>query len=165
MTHPYIKALELGVSMRQAQKHYFKNRTQENLIASKQAEKAFDDAASAALAAMSLGESHDGGCEKPKEGKRNECDCLRRPDSEGIPAGEIPASPATTEPKVVVTGLDTMAMTFAQWVQHNGDNDETHVITPPVWPTIGVLKAWITTLIRAQRLLSEPKAVSLGEWE
>ena len=35
---------DLGLTMRNAQKKYFKERTQENLIASKQAEKAFDDA-------------------------------------------------------------------------------------------------------------------------
>lgn len=35
---------DLGLTMRNAQKKYFKERTQENLIASKQAEKAFDGA-------------------------------------------------------------------------------------------------------------------------
>jgi hypothetical protein len=39
------RALRLGVVARQAQSTYFRNRTRENLIASKQAEKAFDDAA------------------------------------------------------------------------------------------------------------------------
>lgn len=38
-------ALELGVEMRKAQKIYFKDRNQQNLIASKQAENAFDAAA------------------------------------------------------------------------------------------------------------------------
>jgi hypothetical protein len=43
-------ALEAGIRMRQAQRHYFKVRTQEALVASKQAEKEFDDLASAAIA-------------------------------------------------------------------------------------------------------------------
>lgn len=47
-------------------------------------------------------------------------------------------------------GLDMMAKTFAQWVDFNSGNDESHVISPPVWPTVGVLKAWIVTLQRAQ---------------
>jgi len=39
------KALRLGVDMREKQKTYFKDRSKENLIASKQAETAFDRAA------------------------------------------------------------------------------------------------------------------------
>ena len=35
---------------------------------------------------------------KGEEAKRNECDCLRRPDSEGMPAGENPASPTPSQP-------------------------------------------------------------------
>ena len=35
---------QLGLKMRNAQKNYFKERSQENLIASKVAEKEFDDA-------------------------------------------------------------------------------------------------------------------------
>ena len=35
---------QLGLQMRNAQKNYFKERSQENLIASKVAEKEFDDA-------------------------------------------------------------------------------------------------------------------------
>jgi hypothetical protein len=38
-------ALRLGVDMREKQKTYFKDRSKENLIASKQAETAFDRAA------------------------------------------------------------------------------------------------------------------------
>jgi hypothetical protein len=38
-----------GVAMRAAQRAYFKDRSRENLIASKEAEKAFDAAARAAL--------------------------------------------------------------------------------------------------------------------
>jgi hypothetical protein len=45
-------ALRLGVDMRHAQVTYFKDRSKENLIASKQAEAAFDRAA--------LGEKKDG---------------------------------------------------------------------------------------------------------
>jgi hypothetical protein len=45
-------ALRLGVDMREKQKTYFKDRSKENLIASKQAETAFDRAA--------LGEKKDG---------------------------------------------------------------------------------------------------------
>lgn len=40
-----LEVVRLGVEMRQAQSAYFKNRTKENLIASKQAEAAFDKAA------------------------------------------------------------------------------------------------------------------------
>lgn len=69
---------------------------------------------------------------------------------------EIPGNSA------LISGLDTMALTFAQWIERNGGEDETHVITPPVWPTIGVLKAWVCTLVRAQRLLSERKPVSVS---
>jgi hypothetical protein len=42
-------ALAIGVDMRAKQRRYFKDRTQENLAASKQAEKAFDNAARQAL--------------------------------------------------------------------------------------------------------------------
>lgn len=42
-------AVRLGVEARQAQRAYFKDRTQSNLVASKQAEAAFDKAARAAL--------------------------------------------------------------------------------------------------------------------
>ncbi len=42
-------ALELGITAREAQKRYFKHRTRENLIASKEAERAFDLAAPLAL--------------------------------------------------------------------------------------------------------------------
>jgi len=45
-------ALRLGIDMREKQKAYFKDRSKENLIASKQAESAFDRAA--------LGEKKDG---------------------------------------------------------------------------------------------------------
>jgi len=38
-------ALRLGIDMREKQKAYFKDRSKENLIASKQAESAFDRAA------------------------------------------------------------------------------------------------------------------------
>ena len=38
------EALQLGADMRNAQKTYFKDRNQENLIKSKQTEKTFDDA-------------------------------------------------------------------------------------------------------------------------
>ena len=38
------EALQLGADMRNAQKTYFKDRNQGNLIKSKQTEKAFDDA-------------------------------------------------------------------------------------------------------------------------
>lgn len=73
---------------------------------------------------------------------------------------DSPASPS--EVSSLITGLDTMAMTFAQWIERNSDKgDDQHVITPPVWPTIGVLKAWVVTLVRAQRLLSEPVSISL----
>lgn len=41
------EALKLAVAMREAQRRYFQNRTRENLIASKDAEKAFDRAAGA----------------------------------------------------------------------------------------------------------------------
>jgi hypothetical protein len=40
---PQPTALSLAGKMRQAQKAYFAHRTQENLVAAKQAEKAFDD--------------------------------------------------------------------------------------------------------------------------
>ena len=43
------EALRQGVTMRAAQKAYFADRSRENLIASKEAEKAFDVAARAAL--------------------------------------------------------------------------------------------------------------------
>lgn len=49
-------ALRKGQYMRQKQKQYFKDRTQDNLIGSKQAEQAFDKAACAALE----GEKKDG---------------------------------------------------------------------------------------------------------
>lgn len=42
--------VRLGVATRDAQRAYFKARTPNNLIASKQAEKVFDDAAAALLA-------------------------------------------------------------------------------------------------------------------
>jgi hypothetical protein len=42
-------ALQLGVAARAAQNLYFKTRTREALVASKQAEKLFDDAAREAL--------------------------------------------------------------------------------------------------------------------
>ncbi|WP_445505044.1 hypothetical protein [Microvirga sp. G4-2] len=45
-------AVRLGVAMRQAQAAYFKDRTRENLIASKVAEKEFDTAARVALEEM-----------------------------------------------------------------------------------------------------------------
>ncbi len=43
------EALRRGVAMRAAQRAYFADRSRENLIASKEAEKAFDAAARAAL--------------------------------------------------------------------------------------------------------------------
>lgn len=43
------EALRQGVAMRAAQRAYFADRSRENLIASKEAEKAFDVAARAAL--------------------------------------------------------------------------------------------------------------------
>jgi hypothetical protein len=43
------EALRQGVAMRAAQKAYFADRSRENLIASKEAERAFDIAARAAL--------------------------------------------------------------------------------------------------------------------
>lgn len=43
------RALRLGVDMREKQKAYFKDRSKENLVASKQAESSFDRAASLAL--------------------------------------------------------------------------------------------------------------------
>lgn len=42
-------ALRIGIEMRNAQKAYFKDRTQHQLMASKVAEKAFDTAAKSAL--------------------------------------------------------------------------------------------------------------------
>lgn len=42
--------VRFGVAMRAAQRAYFKTRTIDNLAKSKQAEKAFDDAAAALLA-------------------------------------------------------------------------------------------------------------------
>ena len=43
------EALQQGVAMRAAQKTYFADRSRENLIASKEAERSFDAAARAAL--------------------------------------------------------------------------------------------------------------------
>ena len=43
------EALRLGVDARAAQRAYFKDRSQSNLVASKQSEAAFDKAARAAL--------------------------------------------------------------------------------------------------------------------
>jgi hypothetical protein len=48
-TPDLLSVVKLGVAMREAQRAYFKNRTQERLVASKQAEKAFDAAARAAI--------------------------------------------------------------------------------------------------------------------
>ncbi len=47
------ETLRLGVTMRERQRAYFKNRTLENLIASRQAEVAFDKASAAALKEIS----------------------------------------------------------------------------------------------------------------
>lgn len=44
-------ALKVGVQMRTAQKRYFRTRSQADLIASKEAERAFDHAAEVALTA------------------------------------------------------------------------------------------------------------------
>ena len=44
------EALRLGLAMREAQARYFKERSRESLIASKAAERAFDDTAKAVLA-------------------------------------------------------------------------------------------------------------------
>lgn len=46
---PAMAAVSLGIKMREAQRAYFKSRTSANLIASKNAEKAFDDACGRAL--------------------------------------------------------------------------------------------------------------------
>lgn len=70
---------------------------------------------------------------------------------------EIPGNEA------LVSGIDGIALSLASWVEFNqmhGEHDDQFVITPPCWPTIGTLKAWIVTLVRAQRLLSEQKPVS-----
>lgn len=45
-----LAALKAGIEMRRAQASYFKDRTRENLIASKEAEKRFDDLAKYAIA-------------------------------------------------------------------------------------------------------------------
>lgn len=45
-----LAAVEAGVAMRAAQARYFRDRSRDNLIASKVAERAFDQAASAAIA-------------------------------------------------------------------------------------------------------------------
>ena len=45
-----LEVARLGVEMRVAQNRYFRDRSKENLIASKQAESAFDKAAKAVLA-------------------------------------------------------------------------------------------------------------------
>lgn len=45
---------------------------------------------------------------KGDEAERNECDCLRRPDSEGMPAGSIPASPTNHQPDGISDDKDTI---------------------------------------------------------
>ncbi len=49
------RTLRLGVAAREAQRRYFKDRSRENLIASKLAESAFDKAAAAILAERFVG--------------------------------------------------------------------------------------------------------------
>lgn len=76
--------------------------------------------------------------------------------------GSNQTSEITSDNRAILVGLDAMSMTFAQWVEYNtrpGITDDSHIITPPTWPPIGVVKAWIVTLVRAQRLLSESKPV------
>ena len=50
MSEAILETLELGIQMRTAQKIYFKTRTREALLASKELEKAFDEKISDALA-------------------------------------------------------------------------------------------------------------------
>lgn len=53
-----------------------------------------------------------------------------------------------------VTSLKLIRQRVAGWIRYNqehcGGNNDSFIITPPVWPTIGELKAWVVALDEAQ---------------
>lgn len=70
--------------------------------------------------------------------------------------GQPPPTKAERDQSRLDAGLHMMSRTFAHWVEFNEDRgatDLSHVITPPTWPMIATLKAWIVTIERARSLI------------
>lgn len=68
----------------------------------------------------------------------------------------------------ICAGLEMMEKTFAHWIEFNqerGGTDESHVITPPVWPTIATLMAWIVALERAHSSIKHDSRPTITEAE
>lgn len=63
----------------------------------------------------------------------------------------------------VITGLEAIRRQIARWVDYDvqqrakeglSSNDDTHLVSPPVWPSHGQLRRWAEVFLRAEQALA-----------
>jgi hypothetical protein len=76
------------------------------------------------------------------------------------------------EREALVTGLDAMARQIGQALDYDvaqrsqeglETTPDTHLMSPPSWPSHGCLRYWIKALDQAREMLSAPPAVTVTE--